>query len=401
MKIDSSIVKAAEIYVTNYLSEHLDKKFSFHDLSHTVSVVKGVELLCSEMGTSKHEKRILLVAAWFHDLGYTERIDDHEDIGALLAKKFLEEHDVEQADIELVRNSIIATHYPQCPLTPGEMILCDADLIHLAGKNYMETAGILREEWAATRDVLYTDAEWINMSIEFLSKHFYHTQYCKENFTEGKNKNIKKLIALQQTANKEMILSPAAGMSNHKRKEKKDKPNDYGRGVETFFRIASNNHMRLSGMADNKAHILLSINSIIISVILSVLAKKLTEASYLIVPTAILLCVCLASIVFAVLTTRPKISKKGFTVDQVTNKEVNLLFFGNFHHMEPETYEWGMGEIMRDKEYLYKTLAKDVYYLGKVLAVKYKYLNIGYMIFMCGLIASVFTYGISFWLFNI
>jgi hypothetical protein len=55
-----------------------------------------------------------------------------------------------------------------------------------------------------------------------------------------------------------------------------------------------------------------------------------------------------------------------------------------------------MSEMMRDKEYLYKTLTKDVYYLGKVLAVKYRYLNIDYTIFMCGLIASVFTYGISF-----
>ena len=99
---------------------------------------------------------------------------------------------------------------------------------------------------------------------------------------------------------------------------------------------------------------------------------------------------------FRLLATRPKVSKKGFTIDQINNREVNLIFFGNFHQLNPETYEWDIGELMRDKDYLYKTLTKDIYYLGKVLAVKYHYLNIGYMVFMFGLIASVFIYGISF-----
>ena len=233
-------------------------------------------------------------------------------------------------------------------------------------------------------------------NIAFLSDHSYHTSYCRENFDERKQKNIKKLVALQQKGFNKPD-GPEKEISAGKKKEKKS-PNEYGRGVETLFRVASNNHMRLSGMADNKAHILLSINSIIISVILSVLAKKLTEATFLVLPTALLLCVCLATIVFAVLTTRPKVSKKGITPDQVNNREVNLLFFGNFHQLEPEIYESGMSEMMRDKDYLYKTLTKDVYYLGKVLAVKYRYLNIGYTIFMCGLVVSVLAYGISFFL---
>ena len=396
MKIDSIIVKAAEAYARNYISEHLDKNFGFHNLSHTLTVVKAVETICSESGRDKHEKRILLVAAWFHDLGYTQRIDEHEDIGASLAENFLKEKGVDESDIELVKSHIIATHFPQYPLTSGEKILCDADMIHLADKNYIEKADVLRKEWAATRNKEYTDEEWLNINIAFLSDHTYHTPYCRNNFDSGKQKNIKKLMDLRQQGN-HTLDRPEKRISDHKRKDKKT-ANEYGRGVETLFRVASNNHMRLSGMADNKAHILLSINSIIISVILSVLAKKLTESTFLVLPTALLLCVCLATIVFAVLTTRPKVSKKGITMDQVNNREVNLLFFGNFHQLEPEIYESGMSEMMRDKEYLYKTLTKDVYYLGKVLAVKYRYLNIGYTIFMCGLVVSVLAYGISFFL---
>ena len=104
----------------------------------------------------------------------------------------------------------------------------------------------------------------------------------------------------------------------------------------------SGNHMRLSGMADNKAHILLSINSIIISVLLTLLIKNLQGKAFLIAPTALLLAVCLVTIVFAVLATKPKVSKGVFTTDQVRKHEVNLLFFGNFHNMSWDTYEWGI-----------------------------------------------------------
>src|SRR5206468_4423429 len=115
--------------------------------------------------------------------------------------------------------------------------------------------------------------------------------------------------------------------------EKREKPLRLERGVETMFKLASGNHMKLSAMADNKAHILLSINSIIISVVLSVLAKNLSVMTYLILPALLLLCVCVITIVFAVMTTKPKVSRGVFTADQIHNREANLLFFGNFHKM--------------------------------------------------------------------
>lgn len=180
-------------------------------------------------------------------------------------------------------------------------------------------------------------------------------------------------------------------------RQKAAKYNKPERGVETFFRNASRNHMELSNMADSKAHILLSINSIIISVIISVLSKRLEQSPYLIVPTGILLAISLITIVFAVLTTKPKISRGIFTKDQVAKREANLMFFGNFHKMDLQTYEWGMQEILNDKDYLYSSMTRDVYYLGKVLAIKYRYLNIGYKVFMFGLIASVLAFAISFY----
>jgi len=174
------------------------------------------------------------------------------------------------------------------------------------------------------------------------------------------------------------------------------KINTSERAVDTFLKTTTRNHMQLSSMADSKAHILLSINSIIISILISMVGKKLEQNSYLIIPTALLLCTCLVSIVFSVLATQPKVSTGMFTREQVLSKDANLLFFGNFYKMDLKTFNWAVREVMNDNDYLYNSMTRDIYCLGKVLAVKYRYLNIGYKVFMFGLIASVLAFGISF-----
>ena len=71
------------------------------------------------------------------------------------------------------------------------------------------------------------------------------------------------------------------------------------------------------------------------------------------------------------------------------------MFFGNFHRMKLEEYNWGMNEMLKDREYLYNSMIKDIYYLGVVLAKKYRYLRISYTIFMWGIIAAVVAFGIA------
>ncbi len=98
------------------------------------------------------------------------------------------------------------------------------------------------------------------------------------------------------------------------------------------------------------------------------------------------------SIVFAILSTRPKITSGTFTRDDIENRKVNLLFFGNFYKMPLEEYDWAMKEMMKDRDYLYTTMIKDLYFLGKVLHRKYAMLRITYTIFMIGIIVSVLAF---------
>lgn len=166
-----------------------------------------------------------------------------------------------------------------------------------------------------------------------------------------------------------------------------------------MLRLASENHIRLSDMADNKANILISVNAIIISVILSVLIRKIEVERYLTIPTMIFLTSSVITIVLAILSTRPKITIGNFTRDQVLNRQTNLLFFGNFHKVSLDEYKWAMGTMMRDPNYLYGSLVDDIYYLGHVLGRKYKLVRIAYNVFMVGIVISAIAFILAM-LFN-
>jgi hypothetical protein len=130
-------------------------------------------------------------------------------------------------------------------------------------------------------------------------------------------------------------------------------------------------------------------------VTLTLLIARLAHYPHFLIPTIILLTVCLSSIIFAILATRPSVSSGKFTEEDIRSKKTNLLFFGNFYRVSLDEYTWGMNEMIKDSEYLYNSMIKDIYFLGVVLARKYRYLRIAYTIFMWGLIAAVIAFAIA------
>jgi hypothetical protein len=162
-----------------------------------------------------------------------------------------------------------------------------------------------------------------------------------------------------------------------------------------MFRLTSSNHQRLSNMADSKAHIMISVNAIIISLLLSLLLRNMEAHHNQIIPAIMLLTVNLVTIVFAILATRPNISQGVFTKKDVDDRSVNLLFFGNFYNTDFDDYRQGMVTLVNDNEFLYGSLIKDVYSQGKVLGRKYHLLRASYNVFMFGLVISVIAFVIS------
>ena len=192
---------------------------------------------------------------------------------------------------------------------------------------------------------------------------------------------------------KKLIKKAESGAD--KIKKASGKENLPQRGVETMFRTTLRNHINLSAIADNKANIMLSINAIIISVLISAVVPNFASMTHLALPIGFLFLVCLTSIVLATVSTRPKLRGGSFSKEDVLNKKANLLFFGNFSNTKLDYFEWGMKEMMKDKEFLYGAMIRDLHALGGVLQRKYKYLSWTYLTFMYGMIAAVLFFGIA------
>ncbi len=394
----STLIDAVEIMVSNLLNTDLDRKYVYHNLAHTQRVVKSTKELIENLGINEVTAENLEIAAWFHDTGFIKKAENHEEESVKIAVAFLKKQKVTAERIEVISNLILATKMDHQPKDDLEKIIMDADCAHLASKNFFDYTSLLRKEWELTGLKNSTDLEWIALNIEFFSKkHRYNTEYALKKWTKTKEKNLSKLIKNQKELKEDIKKFNQKKEALTLKKEKGDVPE---RGVETMFRVALKNHMTLSNIADTKANILLSVNAIIISLALSNLLPKLDNPSneYLIIPTIVFIIFTVASIVLSILATRPNVTEGKFNKDDVANKKVNLLFFGNFHQMKLNDFEWGISEMMKDKDYLYGSLTKDLYFLGLVLNRKYKILRLTYTVFMIGIILSVGAFAISFYL---
>ena len=394
----NTLLVAAEKHVFNLLNNELDAAYVYHNITHTQDVVSYTAELAENLGVDEVSKENLQLAALFHDAGFVKGANNHEEESVRILVDFLKGKDFDAERTAIISKLILATKMGYESEDDLEKIIMDADCAHLGNKSFEDKTALLRKEWEATENKKYSDAEWGAVNIDFLTKvHKYRTDYALKNWSKGKEKNLAKLLKNKNKLTEDLKKYEQKKEALDIKKNKSDVPE---RGVETMFRVALKNHMTLSNIADTKANILLSVNAIIVSLALSNLLPKLDNPSndYLIIPTLIFIIFTVASIILSILATRPNVTQGKFTKEDVANKKVNLLFFGNFHKMKLPDFEWGITEMMQDRDYLYGSLTKDLYFLGLVLDRKYKILRLTYTVFMIGIIVSVGSFAISFYL---
>lgn len=387
-----SILQKAKNYVEILFKDKLSSVYFYHNFIHTAYTVNKAEEIMKNTPVSEEDQEKVLVALWFHDTGYIECALNHEERSVEVMKAFLHQENYPENYIADVEKLILATKIHYEPQNLLEKIVKDADFSHFAGHDYSDISDALRKEWELTNVRCFSNEEWNAGNLDMLkNKHTFYTDYAKENWEPLKKKNIKK-IEKKLEKEEEKKESKKEVSEGKKEKEKSD------RSVDTLFRVTLNNHTRLSDIADSKANILLSVNAIIISVCLSVLVPKLDapKNSHLILPSFILLLSSVLTIIFAILSTKPNVTKSTFTPQDIANRKVNLLFFGNFQQMLFDDYNNAMKDLIKDRDYIYDSMVKDLYYLGKVLNRKYRLLSITYKIFMAGIIISVLSFGAAF-----
>ena len=401
MTSNNNILYKAEKLATDILQHQLSPKLTYHNYNHTKMVVDAANTIGSADDLQEDDLETVLLAAWFHDTGHRDAYEGHEEKSKLIAEEFLKAENVHSDKIEKVAACILATKEGKAPNNKLEETLCDADMFHLSKKSYEDYANQLRLEWEVMKNEKYTDLEWCQKNLEFISRNKFRTKYGQEVLAGKKDKvrdKLQKKVSKLQKSIDGSIMSEMGVTQEELKAMKKKLQKAEGRperGIETMFRLTSSNHLTLSGMADSKANIMISVNSIIISILIGSLMQKLDSNPHLIVPTIILLTVNLVSMVFSILSIRPNVTKGLFTRDDIENQRTNLLFFGNFHKMKRDDYHWGMNELMDNASFLYSSLIDDIYFLGVVLATKYRYLRYSYNIFMFGIVIAVIAFVVS------
>ena len=392
---DQELLARVKDQVISLFAEHAIPELYFHNLDHSRAVVKALKEIAEHAKLPKKELVLVEIAAWLQDIAYLEKTPENNPDPAQIARTFLEAEQVLPATILKITELISASDKiaPDASLT--EQVLIDANHYYLAKDSYLLKNEMLRLETEFFSQTKICAEKWLRESIKLMENHRYFTDWCRRTLTEKKAKNLAKLKKAHFLL-KDELLSEGALHDKKLQKLLHEEASGTEKSIDTMFRIAASNNQRQFTLGDNKAHILITVNSIIMSIVVSLLIRKLNENPFLTWPTFIILVTSSVSIVFSILATRPKIDGGTFTPANLEHKDIDLLYFGNFHRMTASEYIEGMSRIMADQDFIHRTIILDAYWHGQVLARKFSFLRRAYNVFLFGLIISISAFVIAF-----
>jgi HD superfamily phosphodiesterase len=193
--LDNIILSKVKKYVGKVFKQKGFAKKYYHNFTHTAEVVKMTAEISNSMGTSDDDKEMLLIAAWFHDVGYTDKCNEHEDLGIKIATSFLETNGYPEEKIDRIASLIKSTKMPRNPQNLLEEIICDSDLYHIGTNEFEAKEKQFRKEIEVQKGRKIDDKDWLENSLTFFEQHKFYTSYAKEKFGTQKNDN---LIKIQQ-----------------------------------------------------------------------------------------------------------------------------------------------------------------------------------------------------------
>jgi len=395
--IDQVLIDKVQQFVISHFESQIDAEKEFHNVITTQEVVDAVKEITAGSTLNDADIEKLVVAAWFYGVVDSKTSGDNGS-QAEVAAKFLRENNYTNEDIELVLNCIEATNNEFVAETELQKVMKDAVNWYLSAHGFVERASLLRGEKEHVLGEKFSDLDWFQYCERSLLKHTYLTDYALGHYEEGKEKNllkvrnnIKKLNKKQDLILEKELQVDEAGLKEMKKKLVKASGRPE-RGIETLFRLTSKNHYTLNAAVDTKSNILISINSIILSIVLGTMLGKIEEDPHLLVPIIMLSATNLWAIALAVFATRPNLTHGKFSMEEVKKGNTNLLFYGNFHKMSLNEYLGGLNNLMNQSDSLYDSIGKDIYFMGVLLNKKFTLLRASFNIFVFGFIASVLVF---------
>lgn len=194
---------------------------------------------------------------------------------------------------------------------------------------------------------------------------------------------------LPQKAKKEK-----AGKSDSKKEKAPDPPPPakLGRGVETLYRTSFQMQMGLTSLADGKASIMISVNSLALTVVVAAGGLVIVSEPLLLLPISVFLLSSLSAMLFGVLATRPQLPKRDVTAKEFMDGDANILFFNNFPVVTEDEFVETMDNMIVDRDGVYQQMARTTHGVGLSLVRKFRLLRISFTIFTYGLALSILLF---------
>lgn len=378
-------------HVLSVLEAQEDPRLVFHNYQLCMSTVDMIQAIHEhEPEVSDRNAEIATLAACFWTVGCAQDTGQPLTHAMREGRIFFARENYPEADRVAVVQCLQVMAHHRKPQSESEKIFADAWLSAAYLDQPEERFALLRLEWDLLKQRHPDKVEWLNLQQDQLLNIRLHTAFAKRTYEPQRTRYLmqvrEKLHKQQRKEEKE--ASPSGRFSNLE-------TTDPVRATQTFFRANYRNHINLSAIADNKANIMISVNTILLSVLIAFLSYQNIGQTkpIILLPVVIFLVTGLASLIFAVLSAKPKVTMLN-KQDKPSPAEVkrNIVFFGNFVSLDLPEYEEAMDELFRDSGLLYGNMVRDLYHLGKVLEKKYRYLTVSYNIFMVGFIATVVSF---------
>ncbi len=389
----SDILQKAQQHVLELSNRINDNRLLYHNYQRTSQIVAHIQQVANAIEADSETKEMASLAGWLHATGYQKDYDRAISKSIEIAETFLNSVNYPAKKIRSVINSINASKENNRPDSKAAELFLDGLHGFNATNNFFHHRPLLRLEWELVQGRQLPALEWNQIQLQELLRTSFYTPYGKNQFAPMVAQNIlmQKSRVEKNQHNKLQLIDQEDGQVRKFQGLEKKLP---GSATQTYFRTNYRNHINLSAIADNKANIMISVNAILISVIISVLSyQNIPETQPMVLlPVVLFLVTALTSLIFAVLSIRPKVTAHNDGKADLNEARKNIVFFGNFINLSLEQFEEAMDAVLRDGELLYGNMTRDLYFLGKVLDKKYRFLTMSYNIFMVGFVATVISF---------
>lgn len=177
-------------HIINKLERGLSPALTYHNLAHTLDVLKQAVYIAEKEGIEDEDDLLLLrISALYHDVGFLSLYTGHEEISCTIASEELCAFGLLKDQIEIICGMIRATKVPQQPTTKLEEIICDADLDYLGRDDFFKTGEGLYKEFLDQK-IVFDERSWNALQVRFLESHHYFTDTSKQSRQKQKQVHL-------------------------------------------------------------------------------------------------------------------------------------------------------------------------------------------------------------------